>query len=184
MGRRPFIISEEEHYWRGFLYDLDCKDSASTLKYFSPGKSTAKKTDLETVIEARDAMRTVVTSNSNHFVRHTVECQKRPDNESCEDCWGLVIVPNKEFDREHALQKADIKSGVLIGNELLPWRAVGYANLCISIERGGNVHVSRFQRCRFCEGSRPLMGQSWYNALPVRKVAVRPISKSVSSPTD
>lgn len=93
MGHKAFKISEQENHWRGFLYDLDCKNSASVREHFFPGQITPKATDLETVTEARDGLQTVVTSNGSDFVRHTVERQTRDDNESCEDCWGLVIIP-------------------------------------------------------------------------------------------
>jgi hypothetical protein len=174
MGRKHFKISENENDWRGFLYDLDCKNSPSARSHFVPGEITTKKTDLETVIEARLGAQTVITSNGADFVRFTVECQKRENNESCEDCWGLVILPNKEHVREYALRRADVKNGVWISDERFPWKALGYANLCVAVEREGNVRVSRFERCPFCESAYPLLNQDWYRKLPTIRAARRP----------
>jgi hypothetical protein len=177
MGKRPYTLCEDENDWRGFVYDLDCRDSVAVKQHLQPGKTTAVRTDLETVNEARENLRTVVTSNARDFRLHTTECQRRKDNESCEDCWGLVVVPNKEFDREYALQKANVKNGILISGKRIPWKAVTYANLCVTVHRDGKIGVARFDRCPFCERACPLQNKAWYKSLPLVPSGRRPVSE-------
>lgn len=83
-----------------------------------------------------------------------------------------------ELHREFALRKANIKAGVRIDGELLPWKAAAYVNLCVAIERTGAVKVTRFERCLFCEKASPLLDQQWYKDLPIAQGARRPESKN------
>ncbi|HUY81299.1 MAG TPA: hypothetical protein VMU92_06215 [Acidobacteriaceae bacterium] len=174
MSKKSFILTPYENDWAGFIYDLDCSNSKSIQAVFKPGSPTTMIKDPETVQEARDSAKTVVTSNAKDFIPYTLECQKRDDNHDCQDCWGLVIVPNREFDREYALEKAQAKRGVPINGAMLPWKAAFYANLSVTITRDGRVQVSRFDRCQYCEGAIPLLEQDWYKSLPVVQRAVRP----------
>lgn len=180
MGNKTFTLCEDENSWRGFIYDLDCKDSFAVGKILIPGYSTAKRTDAETVIEAREQKKTVVTSNGSDFMKFTIECQRRDNRNCCEDCWGLVVVPNMELDRERSLRKAAIKNGISIGGGMLPWKAVGYANLCINVSREGEVRVRRFERCQFCERTHPLMDQQWYKDLLIVQAASRPKKRNTN----
>lgn len=74
---KAFVLNEGEHGWRGFLHDKDCC-SEVVQKYF-PGILTNEQRDLDTIFEARDESRTIVTSNGDHFIR---------GNPRCEDCWA------------------------------------------------------------------------------------------------
>lgn len=176
MGKRAFVLSPEENYWRGFLLDMDCMESSVLPRYLRRAVPMQEKKDPGTVAESWDLSRTVVTSNRRDFVRYTVEFQRKDNNAQCSDCWGLVTVPNTEHDRAQALQKASIQKGVVIAGALIPWKAVAYANLCVSIERHGKVTVARFERCQFCEARTPLLDADWYKSLRVLRRSVRPAS--------
>jgi hypothetical protein len=121
-------------------------------------------------------MRTIITSNRADFIRYTVEAQRKDNNNRCHDSWGLVTVPNAEYDREQALQRASVQKGVVVDGYLLPWKVVAYANLCVSIERQGKVAVARFERCQFCERETPLLELEWYRSLRVLTPHIRAAS--------
>ncbi len=155
MCPKPFTLSQDENGWSGFLYDQD-SCSAVVQQYFRPGKQTQCRHDPQTVFEARDQCRTIVTSNGVDFLRFMREMQKKDNFKTCEDCWGLVIIPNRDFERELAFSKANIAHGVRLGKELVPWKTVAFANLCVSVEKSGRIQVSKFERCKFCERDYPL----------------------------
>jgi len=133
--------------------------------HFRPGTETTKQTDWDTVIEAREAARTPVTSNGDDFLRYTRQAQRKALNPRCQDCWGLVIIPNQDLVRESALEKAQVRRGIHLGNLIIPWKAIAYANLCVRIEREGKTHISRFERCAFCQRDFPIPA-AWYQGLP------------------
>jgi hypothetical protein len=81
---------------------------------------------------------------------------------------GLVIIPNKDHERENAQRTADIINGIHIGEKLIPWKAVCFANLCVTVEKSGNVRVSRHDRCQFCEQEYPIP-QAWEISFRVRR---------------
>jgi hypothetical protein len=163
---KAFVLSEWENIWSGFLLDRDC--DSDIVKRFFPGTVTSKRNDLETVLEAREEGKTIVTSNERDFIRYTKEVQKKDNNKLCEDCWGLVVLPNRDFERKNALQKANIKSGLtLVGRSaLLPWKAAAYANLCLIVQSGGTLRIQKFERCQFCEADTPI-NQEWYKTVPL-----------------
>jgi Family of unknown function (DUF6527) len=102
---KAFVLSESENYWSGFLLDKDC--DSDIVRAFFPGTITEKKDDAETTIEAREECKTIVTSNERDFIRCIKEAQKREIGPKCEDCWGLVVLPNKDLQRKNALGKAN-----------------------------------------------------------------------------
>jgi hypothetical protein len=161
---KAFVLNEDEHGWKGFLHDKDC--CSEIVQRFLPGIRTAKERDMETVCEARDEFRTIVTSNGDHFIREVHKAQKRDINPRCEDCWGLVILPNVDLVREYAMKKVNLRTGVQIGKIRLPWRSVGWANLCVRVSYEGRVSVSRFTRCKFCQRDTPIT-HAWYDNLRV-----------------
>ena len=110
MSVKAYVLNELENEWAGFLYDKDCQ-SAVVRMFFQPGIDTAKREDIDTVIEAREDVRTPVTSNGQDFIRYTRQVQRKVLNPRCQDCWGLVILPNEDLVREKALAKAQIKRG-------------------------------------------------------------------------
>jgi hypothetical protein len=159
-----YQLDSTENNWRGFIYD---KDSCSPIVFrYLSGIPTTEKEDDKTVFEARDKARTVVTSNGGHFIRYTKEAQSRSIQPKCDDCWGLVIIPNMDFQREYAFKKAKIKTGVKVGGVFLPWKAAAYANLCVKVTADGRVQVSRFERCIFCERDTPIK-EEWYSKLTI-----------------
>jgi virginiamycin B lyase len=140
MSPKAFILNEDENLWSGFLYDKDAC-SAVVKQFFKAGVQTKYPQDPQTVAEARDECRTIVTSNGVDFMRFMREAQKKDNFKTCEDCWGVVIIPNRDFEREFALNKADISHGILLGKELVPWKTIGFANLCVTVEKSGQVRV-------------------------------------------
>lgn len=165
MSVKAYVLNELENEWAGFLYDKDCQ-SAVVKTFFQPGTDTSKREDIDTVVEAREGVRTPVTSNGKDFIRYTRQVQRKMLNPRCQDCWGLIIVPNEDLVREKALEKAQIKHGICIGGLTIPWKAVAYANLCVRVDRGGEVNVSRFKRCTFCQRDFPI-SKPWYDSLPI-----------------
>jgi hypothetical protein len=163
---KAFILDEAENLWGGFLYDKDCCDSKVVQRYLHPGTPTEMRTDAETVAEARDSCKTIVTSNGDDFIRYIREAQKRDVNPRCDDLWGLVIIPNRDLQREYAFNKVPLHRGLNFRKVILPWKAVGYANLCVKFTTDGKVHISRFERCKFCERNSPITGE-WYTKLPL-----------------
>jgi len=161
---KAFVLNEDEHGWQGFLHDKDC--CSEIVQRFLPGILTTQERDMDTVCEARDDSRTIVTSNGDHFIREIHKAQKRDINPRCEDCWGLVILPNVDSVREYAMKKTNLKSGVKVGKIRLPWRSVGWANLCVRVSSEGRVSVSRFTRCKFCQRDTPITDE-WYENLRV-----------------
>jgi hypothetical protein len=71
---KAFVLNEGEHAWKGFLHDNDC--CSDIVHRFFPGIRTTRERDLETVFEARDESRTIVTSNGDHFIRGTHKAQE------------------------------------------------------------------------------------------------------------
>ena len=155
MGIKAAVLHEDENRWSGFLYDKD-SCSAVITDYFKPGKPTQFQNDLDTVIEARDWCRTVITSNACDFLRYFRGVQKNKNLKSCNDCWGLVTVPNKDYERQNALRVADIRHGVRLGGRQVAWKAIAFANLCVLVEKNGTVKASKLERCPFCERDFPL----------------------------
>ena len=161
---KAFVLSESENYWSGFLLDKDC--DSDIVRAFFPGTITEKKDDADTTVEARERCKTIVTSNEKDFIRCIKEAQKRDIGPRCEDCWGLVVLPNKDLQRKNALEKANIKNGLTFSGRVMPWKAIAYANLCIIVENEGRLRIAKFKRCKFCERDSPIK-EDWYRKLPV-----------------
>ena len=164
MNVKAYQLDEAENGWRGYLYDKD-SDSEVVMKFFPDGVLTTKKEDRETVKEARDEAQTVITSNETDYIRFTLEAQNRSIFPRCEDCWGLVIIPNADLQRQRAFAKTKIRSGVQIGGGRLVWKAAMWANLCVKITSEGKVTVRKFERCKHCQRDLPI-DADWYKNLP------------------
>jgi hypothetical protein len=175
VGKQAYYLDPVENQWRGFLFDRDCMEDQTVVDHFR-GTATRMRHDPETVEEGWQAARTVITSNAQHFLKYSASFQRRDNNTECRDCWGLLLIPNRGHDRAFALQKSGIARGVVINGNCLPWKAVAWANLCVSLERSGRIKVTRFERCVFCEREHPLIKEPWYQALPLAQSAVRPTS--------
>ncbi len=160
---KAYQIHQHENGWRGFIYDKDsCSDVVA--RFFPNGVLTTERQDRETVKEARDESKTVITSNERDFIRLTLEAQNRSIFPRCEDCWGLVIIPNADLQRQRAFAKAKIRSGVQIGGERLVWKAAVWANLCVTITSDGKMIVRKFERCAHCQRDLPIEAE-WYKRL-------------------
>lgn len=163
MNVKAYQLHEDENGWRDFIYD---KDSCSDVmkKFFPDGVLPLEKFDPETVKEARDEGKTVVTSDEG-YVRFALDAQSRSINPRCDDCWGLVIIPNGDYQRQRAFTKAKVRSGVKIGGERLTWKAAMWANLYVKITSDGKMTVRKFERCEFCQRDCPI-DADWYRSLP------------------
>ena len=156
---KAYVLSEDEHLWTGFLIDLNARDAVSL---FRKARITSYGHDRETVHEAWTEFRTVVTSDEGDFIRYILEHQKRDSGKRCQDCWGLVIVPSDEIVRTRVIKEQ--LNGIVLGGSVVPWAAVAYANLCVSLHADGTVGVRRFRRCVYCNRNSPI-GTNWYKNL-------------------
>jgi len=164
---KRYFLDEYELNWSGFLIDLNVQDA---LPLFKKAKVTNYRQDPETVHEAWKQSRTVVTANETDFVRYTLEHSKRDSGKTCQDCWGLLVVPPDKLVRDRLIPK--VKSAVRVSGVKtpVPWRAIGYANLCVSLQADGSIGVRRFRRCVRCERDLPIQ-EEWYKSL--REIAPR-----------
>jgi hypothetical protein len=157
---KPFLLHELEHNWSGFLIDLDVRDSVSLFK---SSRLTRYGVDPETVHEAWEQCRTIVTANESDFVRDMLAHSKRDSGRTCQDGWGLLIVPSEKIVRDRLIPK--VKNGVKVNGNLIRWPSIGYANLCISLHTDGSTGVRRFRRCVHCQRHLPITDK-WYLGLP------------------
>jgi hypothetical protein len=97
----------------GCRIDLNTKD---LLPVFGESHLKAKVTDRghdsETVHEASEECRTIVTENEANFIRYMLEHQKRDSGKTCTDGWGLLVVPSSGIARQRLLPK--IKNGAVV----------------------------------------------------------------------
>jgi hypothetical protein len=157
---KPFQLHELEHNWSGFLIDLDVRDTVSSFK---KSRLTRYGDDPETVHEAWEQCRTIVTVNESDFVRDMLAHSKRDSGKTCQDCWGLLVVPSEKLVRDRVIPK--VKNGVKVRGTLVRWPTIGYANLCISLHADGSVGVRRFRRCVHCQRNLPI-ATTWYTQVP------------------
>jgi hypothetical protein len=157
---RRCILSEEEVYWSGFLIDLDVQDA---LPLFKEARITRYRKDPETVHEAWNEFRTIVTRNETDFVRFMLEHSKRDSGKRCQDGWGLLIVPDDKLIRDRLIPT--VKNGVTLKGSRIPWNVIGYANLCVSLHDDGSISMRRFRRCVHCGKHSPIR-EDWYVSLP------------------
>jgi hypothetical protein len=159
--RKAHILSQDEHFWRGFIIDLDVRDA---LPLFRRAHVTRFAKDPETVHEGWVGFRTIVTANEKDFVRYILAHSNKDSGRICQDCWGLLVLPGNAVTRARLIPK--VKNGIKIGGLIIPWRAVAYANLCVTLHSDGSVGVRRFARCIRCDRDFPIKEQ-WYLDLPV-----------------
>lgn len=157
---KRYFLSQEELYWRGFLIDLDVRDA---LPLFKKARITRYRTDPETVHEAWNEFRTIVTRNEVDFVHDMLEHSKRDSGTRCQDCWGLLVVPDDTLVRERFIPT--LKNGITVKGFTLPWKVAAYANLCVKLHEDGSIGIKRFRRCVHCEKHSPITAE-WYTSLP------------------
>jgi hypothetical protein len=166
-SRKWFQVNELENGWRGFLVDAD---AVTALPFLNGAIKATAHDDREIVKEAWDDSRTIVTSNGWDFVRYIREFQNPPNNPRCRDPWGLLVIPNPEFNRENGLKSIQHGLEVLKG-EKLRWPGAALLNLWVRLSADGQPEIHRFKRCSFCE--HPECGvpinepwNTWYRSLP------------------
>lgn len=160
-------VNESELLWQGFLAD---EDSYEVVPKFERATESAARGDENIVAEAKGQYRTIITSNGRDFVGHIKEYQRRDDNNRCRDLWGLLVIPNGKEIRGRTL--SNVIQGVEVsGIGRLDWRAIGFLNLRVRVTDSGQVEVSRFKRCQYCQGTADLRIKEpwadWYAGLPV-----------------
>lgn len=162
MARREVdLTSEVKRLWRGFLVDLDVQD---TLAIFGKrAKITSYQHDDETVHEAWEESRTIVSCNETDFIRYILEHSKRDSGKRCQDCWGLLIVPSNSIARSRVIK--NVKNGIKIDGDVIPWSLIAFANLCVSLRTDGIVNARKFRRCEYCKRDNPIESD-WYDKLP------------------
>lgn len=162
MARREVdLTSELKRRWHGFLIDLNVQE---TLALFGKkARVTSYQHDHETVHEAWEESRTIVSCNEADFIRCILEHSKRDSGRRCQDCWGLLTVPSDEIVRSRVIKKAE--NGIRMGGEVIPWSLIAFANLCVSLHANGTVGVRKFRRCVHCKKDFRIESE-WYDNLP------------------
>ena len=162
MGKREVdLTSEVKRQWGGFLIDLNIQD---VLALFGKrARISSYQHDQETVHEAWKECRTIVTCNEVDFVRYILEHSKRDSGKTCQDSWGLLVVPSDSLVRNRVIKS--VRTGISIPGGVLPWSLVGYSGLCGSLCTDGTVRVRKFRRCDYCKRGNPTESD-WYDSLP------------------
>jgi hypothetical protein len=156
--------TDSKRNWNGFLVDQCVQEIAPILYRMGySARVTRKKNDSETVFEAREESRTVVTAKENPFLRDTQILQALDHGkDNCNDSWGLLILPHQAAKREGWFPK--LKAGIPVGKEVIPWSAVAYANLCVSLRADGQISLRRLRRCDRCTMKFPI-AEEWFRSL-------------------
>lgn len=146
--------------WGGFLIDLNVRDVVPLLKR---ARLTAFADDSDTVHEAWEQGRTIVTVNERDFVRYMLEHSKRDSGRECQDGFGLLIVPDSSEARKRLIPR--VANGVDAAGGRIPWPVIGYANICVTLHVDGSLGLRRFKRCVHCDRQNPI-DEDWYKRLP------------------
>jgi hypothetical protein len=145
--KKRFQVNELETDWGGFLVDAD---AVAALPFFDRALKALAHDDPDIVREAWDQRRKIVTSNGRDFLRYIHQFPNPPNNQSCRDLWGLLVIPNAQLVRERGLDA--IRNGLdVLQKEQLRWPGAGLLNLYIRLTDIGNLEIRRFNRCPFCE---------------------------------
>jgi hypothetical protein len=161
-------IDSDEQYWGGFLVDADAQTAAPLLR----GRLARAHDDPDIVEEAWRGCHTIVTSNGADFIRYIGAFQRRENGRDCRDLWGLLIIPNKALVRDRVLPRL-YRDGIDMPTGRLMWPAIGYLNLCITVESDGKLQTRRFGRCSHCQRRSPV-DLDWYQNLPIAGSKARP----------
>jgi hypothetical protein len=167
-SKKKFQVNDLEADWGGFLVDAD---AVAALPFFDRAAKATAHDDPDIVREAWDQRRTIVTSNGRDFLRYIQEFQNPPNNPSCRDLWGLLVIPNAQLARERGLES--VRRGLsVLQREQLRWPGAALLNLYVRLTDTGQVEIRRFKRCPFCE--HPERGvhiakpwDTWYRSLPI-----------------
>jgi hypothetical protein len=166
--KKKFQVNELEIDWGGFLVDAD---AVAALPFFDHAMKATAHRDPDIVREAWEQRRTIVTSNRRDFLRYIQEFQSPPNNPTCRDLWGLLVIPNAQLVREKGLES--IRHGLkVLPREQLRWPGAALLNLYVRLTADGQTEIHRFKRCPFCE--HPDRGvqiaepwNTWYRSLPI-----------------
>jgi hypothetical protein len=164
-------IDRGETRWGGFLV---VDEDAVGLTELVGGQRAGAAYDLGIIEEAWRARRTIVSSHGDDLVRAIGEFQRREDGRACCDLRGLLIIPSDALVRDRALLPQLIRDGVDTPAGRFRWPAIGYLNLCLTVDSAGAVTVRRFARCSHCNRDAPIRS-AWYNDLPFAGVEVQDV---------
>jgi hypothetical protein len=167
-SKKKFQVNDLEADWGGFLVDAD---AVAAMPFFDRAAKATAHDDPDIVREAWDQRRTIVTSNGRDFLRYIQEFQNPPNNPTCKDLWGLLVIPNAQLARERGLEA--VRRGLyVLQREQLRWPGAALLNLYVRLTAGGQTEIHRFKRCPFCE--HPERGvhiakpwNTWYHSLPI-----------------
>lgn len=91
-SQKSFQVNDVENDWGGFLVDAD---AIAALPFYDRAAKAAAHEDPDIVRDAWEQRRTIVTSNARDFLRYIQEFQNPPNNSSCRDLWGLLVIPKR-----------------------------------------------------------------------------------------
>jgi hypothetical protein len=167
-SKKSCQVNERETGWGGFLID---ENAVAALPFLDRAIETTARLDQDIVREAWKKRRTIVTSNRRDFLHYIDEFQSPPNNPTCRDLWGLLILPDMQLVRKKGLES--IRHGLNVkGRESLRWPGAGLLNLYVRLTANARTEIRRFKRCPFCE--HPQIGieistpwNDWYHSLPL-----------------
>jgi len=151
----------------GFLLDRD----SAHLKAVLGGKTVQdvgllpKHLDEEVIQKAWERGLIIVTANQDDFIRKIYRFQQKQQESDCHDLFGLVVVPNKNFDAQRVL--GPLKRGIRIEGKDLSRRDIHDQNLFVHVERSGRVDVKRFPMCFYCKKLKVRDVPEWLERLQV-----------------
>lgn len=138
-----------------FLFD---RDAAKAQGLFPKRRSVSmadvgladNATDRAIVERACSDKYIVVTCNGDDFVReferYLSQTKKRKE---CHDMSGLVILPNGYEIQRRVLRGLEKK--LRLDGRKIDWKDVSEKDCCVKVEKNGDVKVTRFKRCFYCE---------------------------------
>jgi hypothetical protein len=101
------------------------------MSFLDQAIETTAHADLDIVKETWEKNRTIVTSNRRDFIRYIHEFQNPPNYPSCQDLWGLLVIPDIQLVREKGLRA--VQHGLNVSRrEPLRWAGAVYSiSMCV-----------------------------------------------------
>ena len=137
-----------------FLFD---RDAAKAKELFPKRRCLSmadvglpdKATDYDIVECACLGQYIIVTCNGDHFVREIHRFLSRTKKKDCHDMSGLVILPNGYEIQRRVVPTVEDK--LRLSGHKIGWKDIWQNDCCVRVERNGDVTVTQFPRCRYCE---------------------------------
>ena len=142
-----FRWSDNERYWKGFLVDLCVQEITPILHQMGySARVTEEKQDSRNC--ARSVGRGPYSCHRERKPfrpRHPHPSKAGFRQNKLQRRLGVVDPLGPRRERERWLPT--LKAGVPAGKEVIPWRAIAYANLCVSLHADGKISLRRLRRC-------------------------------------